>query len=167
MTLIFAFQAENITGRWFHVLLIAVPIVVQVYFNSSLTYGLMKIAGVGYAVAAPGALIGTPASMSASVEPQVEAMLVEPLLLTTSLTTRMTYGNSSWAGRTGISARSARSCDCRYFSIAISLESRIGRLFHRVIGEDAHRETGPALQAATPTPAISLPICMPIRPTPT
>jgi Cu/Ag efflux pump CusA len=25
-----------------------------------------------------------------------------------------------------------------YFSIAISIESRIGRLFHRVIGSDAH-----------------------------
>ena len=58
LTLIFAFQAENITGRWFHVLLIAVPILVQVYFNSSLTYGLMRLAGVEYAVAAPGALIG-------------------------------------------------------------------------------------------------------------
>ena len=58
LVLIFAFQAENITGRWLHVLLIAVPILVQVYFNSSLTYGLMKLAGVDYAVAAPGALIG-------------------------------------------------------------------------------------------------------------
>ena len=58
LTLIFAFQAENITGRWFHVLLIAVPILVQVYFNSSLTYGLMRLLGVEYAVAAPGALIG-------------------------------------------------------------------------------------------------------------
>jgi ACR3 family arsenite transporter len=58
LTLIFAFQAENITGRWLHVLLIAVPILLQVYFNSSLTYGLMKLAGVEYAVAAPGALIG-------------------------------------------------------------------------------------------------------------
>ncbi len=58
LTLIFAFQAENITGRWFHVVLIAVPILVQVYFNSSLTYGLMKLAGVEYSVAAPGALIG-------------------------------------------------------------------------------------------------------------
>ena len=27
-----------------------------------------------------------------------------------------------------------------YFSIAISLESRIGKLFHRFIGDDAHRE---------------------------
>jgi ACR3 family arsenite transporter len=58
LTLIFAFQAQNITGRWFHVLLIAVPILVQVYFNASLTYGLMRLARVEYAVAAPGALIG-------------------------------------------------------------------------------------------------------------
>jgi len=58
LTMIFAFQAENITGRWLHVLLIAVPILLQVYFNSSLTYGLMKLFGVEYAVAAPGALIG-------------------------------------------------------------------------------------------------------------
>jgi arsenite transporter len=58
LVLIFAFQADNITGRWFHVLLIAVPIVLQVYFNSSITYGLMKMFRVPYAVAAPGALIG-------------------------------------------------------------------------------------------------------------
>src|SRR6478672_83637 len=30
-----------------------------------------------------------------------------------------------------------------YFSIAISLESRIGKLFHRFIGQEAHRETAP------------------------
>jgi arsenical-resistance protein len=58
LVLIFAFQAENITARWFHVLLIAVPILLQVYFNSSLTYGLMKLFRVPYAIAAPGALIG-------------------------------------------------------------------------------------------------------------
>jgi ACR3 family arsenite transporter len=58
LVMIFAFQAENITTRWFHVLLIAVPITIQVYFNSSLTYGLMKLFKVEYAVAAPGALIG-------------------------------------------------------------------------------------------------------------
>ena len=34
---IFAFQAGNIVGKPFHVALIAVPILVQVYFNSSLT----------------------------------------------------------------------------------------------------------------------------------
>lgn len=58
LVFIFAFQAENITARWFHVLLIAVPILIQVYFNSSLTYGLMRLFKVEYAVAAPGALIG-------------------------------------------------------------------------------------------------------------
>ncbi|NUR13202.1 MAG: efflux RND transporter permease subunit, partial [Bradyrhizobium sp.] len=30
-----------------------------------------------------------------------------------------------------------------YFSIAISLEARIGRLFHRFIGQEAHRENAP------------------------
>jgi len=58
LVMIFAFQADNITTRWFHVVLIAVPILIQVYFNSSLTYGLMRLLGVEYAVAAPGALIG-------------------------------------------------------------------------------------------------------------
>lgn len=55
---IFAFQADNITGRFFHVVLIAVPITLQVYLNSSLAYGLMRLMKVEYSVAAPGALIG-------------------------------------------------------------------------------------------------------------
>ncbi len=58
LVLIFAFQAANLTARWFAVVLIAVPILIQVYFNSSLTYGLMKLLRVEYSVAAPGALIG-------------------------------------------------------------------------------------------------------------
>ncbi len=58
LVLIFAFQADNITGKPFHVLLIAIPILLQVYFNSSLTYTLMRLFRVRHAVAAPGALIG-------------------------------------------------------------------------------------------------------------
>ncbi len=58
LVMIFAFQAENITTRIFHVLLIAIPILIQVYFNASLAYGLMRVFRVPYAVAAPGALIG-------------------------------------------------------------------------------------------------------------
>ena len=58
LVLIFAFQADNILGKPFHVLLIAVPILIQVYFNSSLAYGLMRLFKVRHAVAAPGALIG-------------------------------------------------------------------------------------------------------------
>jgi len=58
LVLIFAFQAENLTVRFFHVVLISIPILVQVYFNSSLAYGLMRWLRVPYSVAAPGALIG-------------------------------------------------------------------------------------------------------------
>jgi len=58
LVLIFAFQAGNITSKTLHVALIAVPILIQVYFNSSLAYGLMRFFRVEYAVAAPGALIG-------------------------------------------------------------------------------------------------------------
>jgi arsenite transporter len=58
LVLIFGFQSENIRGRYFHVLLIAIPILIQVYFNSSLTYGLMRWLKVEHSVAAPGALIG-------------------------------------------------------------------------------------------------------------
>ena len=58
LVLIFAFQADNILNNPLHVGLIAVPILIQVYFNSSLTYGLMWLLGVPHNVAAPGALIG-------------------------------------------------------------------------------------------------------------
>lgn len=58
LVLIFAFQAENLSNRFFHVVLIAIPIIIQVYFNSGLAYGLMKLLRVPYSVAAPGALIG-------------------------------------------------------------------------------------------------------------
>lgn len=58
LVLIFAFQAHNMTTNWLHVALIAVPITIQVYFNSSLTYLLMKWLKVPHNIAAPGALIG-------------------------------------------------------------------------------------------------------------
>lgn len=58
LVLIFAFQSNNLVGKGFHVLLIAIPIIIQVYFNSSLAYSLMKFLKVPYGIAAPGALIG-------------------------------------------------------------------------------------------------------------
>jgi ACR3 family arsenite transporter len=58
LVLIFAFQAENLTRRWFAVLLLAVPIVIQVYFNSALAYWLMRKLRVPHNIASPGALIG-------------------------------------------------------------------------------------------------------------
>jgi ACR3 family arsenite transporter len=58
LVLIFAFQAENILTNWIAVVLLAIPIAIQVYFNSSLTYGLMRLFKVRHSVATPGALIG-------------------------------------------------------------------------------------------------------------
>ena len=58
LVLIFAFQADNLTRHWAHVLLIAIPILIQVYFNSALAYGLMRWFRIPHDVAAPGALIG-------------------------------------------------------------------------------------------------------------
>ncbi|MDD5198444.1 MAG: ACR3 family arsenite efflux transporter [Terrimicrobiaceae bacterium] len=58
LILIFAFQAENLLGNWTAVFLLAIPIVIQVYFNSGLTYALMRRFHVNHNVATPGALIG-------------------------------------------------------------------------------------------------------------
>jgi len=58
LVLIFVFHADNVTGKFFHVILIAVPILIEVYFNSSLAYGLMRLFNVEFSVAAPGAAIG-------------------------------------------------------------------------------------------------------------
>ncbi len=55
---IFAFQADNLLVRWFHVVLIAIPLLIQVYFNSSLTYLVMRWLKVPHNIASPGALIG-------------------------------------------------------------------------------------------------------------
>lgn len=58
LVLIFAFQADNLLRNWLAVVLLAVPITIQVYFNSSLTYLAMRALKVPHNVASPGALIG-------------------------------------------------------------------------------------------------------------
>ena len=58
LVLIFAFQGEVILGKLSHIVLIAIPLLIQVYFNSGLVYGLARWLRVPHAVAAPGALIG-------------------------------------------------------------------------------------------------------------
>ena len=58
LVLIFAFQADNLTTRSFDIILIAIPLLLQVYVNSSIAYGLMRFFKVPYSIAAPGALIG-------------------------------------------------------------------------------------------------------------
>ena len=57
---------------------------------------------------ATGAEIGTPASISARLEPQTEAIDEEPFDSRISDTARIVYANCSDFGTTGTSARSAR-----------------------------------------------------------
>ena len=58
LVFIFAFQAESILARPLHVVLIAVPLILQVYLIWALGYALMWFARVPYPVAAPGSLVG-------------------------------------------------------------------------------------------------------------
>jgi arsenite transporter len=59
LVVIFAFQGEVLLAHPLHILLIAVPILIQVYLNAGVAYGLSRQAGVPYSVAAPAALIGS------------------------------------------------------------------------------------------------------------
>jgi ACR3 family arsenite transporter len=58
LVLLFGFQGETIVNQPAIIALLAVPILVQVYFNSGLAYWLNRRLGVAHCVAAPSALIG-------------------------------------------------------------------------------------------------------------
>ena len=58
LVLLFGFQGSQIIANPVIILLLAVPILIQVYFNSGLAYWLNKRLGVEHCVAAPSALIG-------------------------------------------------------------------------------------------------------------
>ncbi|TDR93071.1 ACR3 family arsenite efflux transporter [Enterovirga rhinocerotis] len=58
LVLLFGFQGEQIIAQPSVIALLAVPILIQVYFNSGLAYVLNRIAGEQHCVAGPSALIG-------------------------------------------------------------------------------------------------------------
>ncbi|MGD8642324.1 MAG: ACR3 family arsenite efflux transporter, partial [Gammaproteobacteria bacterium] len=58
LVLLFGFQGEQIIAQPLIIVLLAVPILIQVYFNSGLAYLLNRQLGVAHCVAAPSALIG-------------------------------------------------------------------------------------------------------------
>jgi ACR3 family arsenite transporter len=58
LVLLFGFQGEQIIAQPLIIALLAVPILIQVYFNSGLAYLLNRTFGVAHCVAAPSALIG-------------------------------------------------------------------------------------------------------------
>jgi ACR3 family arsenite transporter len=58
LVLLFGFQGEQIIAQPLIIALLAVPILIQVYFNSGLAYLLNRAVGEAHCVAAPSALIG-------------------------------------------------------------------------------------------------------------
>ena len=58
LVLLFAFQGEQIIAQPLVIALLAIPILIQVYFNSGLAYLLNRMVGSAHRVAAPSALIG-------------------------------------------------------------------------------------------------------------
>lgn len=58
LILLFGFQGRQILAQPLVIALLAVPILIQVYFNAGLAYWLSKRFGVAWCVAAPAALIG-------------------------------------------------------------------------------------------------------------
>jgi ACR3 family arsenite transporter len=58
LVMLFGFQGEQIIAQPLVIALLAVPILIQVYFNSTLAYLLNRAAGEAHCVAAPSALIG-------------------------------------------------------------------------------------------------------------
>ncbi len=58
LVLLFGFQGEQILAQPLVIALLAVPILIQVYFNAGLAYVLNRVAGEQHCVAGPSALIG-------------------------------------------------------------------------------------------------------------
>jgi len=58
LVLLFGFQGEQIVAQPVIIALLAVPILIQVYFNAALAYVLNRCSGEAHCVAAPSALIG-------------------------------------------------------------------------------------------------------------
>ncbi|PPR67253.1 MAG: Arsenical-resistance protein Acr3 [Alphaproteobacteria bacterium MarineAlpha3_Bin2] len=58
LVLLFSFQGEQIIAQPLVIVMLAVPITIQVYFNSGLAYLLSRHFGVEHCVAGPSALIG-------------------------------------------------------------------------------------------------------------
>jgi arsenite transporter len=58
LVLLFGFQGEQILAQPLVIAMLAVPILIQVYFNAGLAYILNRVTGEAHCVAAPSALIG-------------------------------------------------------------------------------------------------------------
>jgi ACR3 family arsenite transporter len=113
LVLLFAFQGEAIIRQPLVIALLAVPILIQVFFNSSLAYVLNRVLGEKHAIACPSALIGasnffelavaTAISLfgfeSGAALATVVGVLIEvPVML---LVVRMVNSSQAWYERAG------------------------------------------------------------------
>lgn len=111
LVLLFGFQGEQILAQPLVIALLAVPILIQVYFNSALGYLLNRLAGEAHCVAGPSALIGTSnffelavavaislfGSESGAARATVVGVLVEvPVMLSV---VRIVNASRAWYGR--------------------------------------------------------------------
>jgi len=119
LVLLFAFQGESILRQPLVIALIAVPILVQVFFNASLAYLLNRALGETHSVACPSALIGasnffelavaTAISLfgigSGAALATVVGVLIEvPVML---LVVRVVNATKDWYGAAGAAASGA------------------------------------------------------------
>ena len=116
LVLLFGFQGEQILAQPLIIAMLAVPILIQVYFNSGLAYLLNRQLGVAHCVAAPSALIGASNFFELAVATAivlfgfdsgaalatVVGVLVEvPVMLSV---VRITNATRAWYERTGTAA---------------------------------------------------------------
>ena len=71
LVLLFGFQGEQILAQPLVIALLAVPILIQVYFNSGLAYLLNRLTGEQHCVAGPSALIGASNFFELAVPPAI------------------------------------------------------------------------------------------------
>jgi len=115
LVLLFAFQGEAIIDQPLVIALLAVPILIQVFFNSSLAYLLNRAVGEKHCIAGPSALIGASnffelavaAAISlfgfesgAALATVVGVLIEVPVML---LVVRVVNSSKGWYERTGTS----------------------------------------------------------------
>ncbi len=120
LVLLFAFQGEAILAQPLVIALLAVPILIQVLFNSALAYWLNRLVGESHSVACPSALIGASnffelavaAAISlfgfhsgAALATVVGVLIEVPLML---LVVRLVNGSRGWYERGALSSRRDR-----------------------------------------------------------
>lgn len=76
LVLLFGFQGEQILAQPLVIAILAVPILIQVYFNSGLAYLLNRASGEAHCVAGPSALIGSSNFFELAVAAAISAAVV-------------------------------------------------------------------------------------------